>query len=145
MSISDLRESDSFDYYFDGAHTTLPFHELDDGAFNAHIGINKACGKPKMRGLSCILVSMNLQEPTEIRIGNYIAGYILAQHRIQAKQYQPRWRNLEGIFTLPMELLIQVAPPCFMLHATIHRPFGRRSSRHSIPSTCITSYSPRGD
>ena len=54
MSISDRRESE-FDPCIDGS--TLPFHELDDSAFNAHNGVNKAVPlrKPKMRGSSCIL------------------------------------------------------------------------------------------
>ena len=65
MSISDRRESE-FDRCFDGAHTTLPFHELDDSAFNAHIGVNKAIAslRPKMRGLSFILLPMNSHEST---------------------------------------------------------------------------------
>ena len=47
-----------------------------------------------------------------------MAGYTLAQHRILAKKYQPRWRKLESIFTLPMELLIQVSVPFFYLDTT---------------------------
>ena len=65
MSTSDTQES-QFDHNFHGAHATVPFHELDDDAFDAHIGVNKAVrfSKPKMRGLSFILFSMNSYEST---------------------------------------------------------------------------------
>ena len=55
MSINDTQERD-FDCYFDGADATLPFHDLDDDAFDAYTGVDKAppfCGS-RLRGLSRI-------------------------------------------------------------------------------------------
>ncbi len=110
MSVSDTQERD-VDCRLDSADATLPFHDLDDDAFDAYAGVDKAqplCAS-RLRGLSHIQSTFSYF--TYILTGNYIASYVLAQHRIQAKRYQPRWRNLEDIFVLPMELLVRVGLP----------------------------------
>ncbi len=41
-------------------------------------------------------------------LGNIIAAYVLAKHRIRAKASSFRWTNLEAVLDLPQELFLQV-------------------------------------
>ncbi len=65
MSTRNTQERE-FDHHVHGAHATFPFHEMDGNAFDVHIGVNKAVrvSKPKMRGLSFILFTMNDHKST---------------------------------------------------------------------------------
>ncbi len=83
----------------------FPFQELDLPEFCTQVRNEDRQPRSKSRGLATIRM---IQNKCSLLSGNYIAGYILAQLRIQAKASRRGMTNLEAIADLPMELFLLV-------------------------------------
>ena len=83
----------------------FPFQELDLPEFCIQVRNEDRQPRSKSRGLTAVRM---IQNKCSLLSGNYIAGYTLAQLRIQAKASRRGMANLEAIAGLPMELFLLV-------------------------------------